>query len=202
MFEINNISNMDDHDMKGITLEEKRNILNERIRNKDMLDTESQNLKQQQSAVKDQQSAVKDLQKQNDKEIRKLMKDKEICKLMKEMGITPKSSPVSDTTKSDKKVKKALDFVSKKKSDTSDSSDSSDSSSDSSLENSSSKKISKNLRERMEKASKGKTDSAGGANKDQIQSWICKYSNKSLEDVSKMSRDELQSYLLRILKKH
>lgn len=168
MFKINNISNMD-HDMKGITLEEKQKILNERIKNKDMLDTES---------------------KENDKEIRKLMKD---------MGITPKSSPVSDTSKSDKKVKKALDFVSKKKSDTS---DSSDSSSDSSFENSSSKKISKNLRERMEKASKGKTESAGGANKDQIQSWICKYSNKSLEDVSKMSRDELQSCLLRILKKH
>lgn len=168
------------HDMKGITsLEEKQDILNERIQNKDMLDTKSQNLKQE-------QSALKDLQKQNDKEIRKLMKD------LKDMGITPKSSPVSDT--SDKKK-----TTSKKESDTS---DSSDSSSDSSLENSTSKKISKNLRERMEKASKGKTDSAGGANKDQIQSWICKYSNKSLEDVSKMSRDELQSYLLRILKKH
>lgn len=167
MFEINNISNMD-HDMKGITLEEKQKILNERIKNKDMLDTES---------------------KENDKEIRKLMKD---------MGITPKSSPVSNSSKSDKKVKKALDFVSKKKSDTS---DSSDSSSDSSLENSSSKKISKNLRERMEKASKGKTDSAGGANKDQIQSWICKYSNMSLEDVSTMSRDKLQSCLHDILKK-
>lgn len=185
---------MDDHDMKGITREEKRVILNEKIETKNMLDTKSQNLKQE-------HSAVKDLQKQNDEEIRNMMKDKEICKLMKEMGITPKSSPVSDT--SDKKVKKALDFVSKKTTSKkeSDTSDSSDSSSDSSLENSS-KKISKNLRERMEKASKGKTDSAGGANKDQIQSWICKYSNKSLEDVSKMSRDELQSYLLRILKKH
>lgn len=182
MFEINNISNMDDHDMKGITREEKQECLNERIKNKDMLDTKSQNLEQE-------HSAVKDLQKQNDKEIRKLMKD---------LGITPKSSPVSDTSKSDKKKASSKKTTSKKESDTS---ESSDSSSDSSLENSS-KKISKNLRERMEKASKGKTDSAGGANKDQIQSWICKYSNKSLEDVSKMSRDELQSYLLRILKKH
>lgn len=143
-----------------------------------------------------QLSAAKDLKKKTRADKSKI--EKQLMKEFKEMGITPKSSPVSDTSKSDKKKASSKKTTSKKESDTS---DSSDSSSASSMENSS-KKISKNLRERMEKASKGKTDSAGGANKDQIQSWICKYSNKSLEDVSKMSRDELQSYLLRILKKH